>query len=89
MYSKATIRLTKRDLDVICSLKGITRRELAKQLGYSESHISKARKEEIPFKMSQRICMQLGIDDDFILEIRELQRLHDSINGNRKDGDKR
>ncbi|MBH8603670.1 helix-turn-helix transcriptional regulator [Thermoactinomyces sp. CICC 10522] len=82
MYRKPTIRLTKRDLDVLCSLKGITRRELAKQLGYSESYLSHARRNEIPFRMSQKICMQLGIDDDFVLELRELQRLYDSITGN-------
>lgn len=55
MYRKPSIKLTARDLDLICSLKGITRREIAKQIGYSESHISRMRKNEIPFRLSQKI----------------------------------
>jgi transcriptional regulator with XRE-family HTH domain len=76
---RLTILLTRRDLDCICSLLGITRRELAKRIGYSESHISHSRKREIPLKMSRKIAERFGLTDSLVLEMRRLQMLFDSI----------
>ncbi|SMP22350.1 hypothetical protein SAMN06265361_10453 [Laceyella tengchongensis] len=76
---RLTILMTRRDLDVICSLLGITRRELAKRVGYSESHISHARKHEIPMRLSRRIAERFGLTDSLVLEMRRLQMLFDSI----------
>lgn len=81
--TKPTIKLTVRDLDVICSLKGFNRRQLSREIGYSESYLSHAIAEgEIPWKLSERVSERFQLTDDFILEMRELQRLYDSITNN-------
>ncbi|PRZ12662.1 hypothetical protein CLV36_11259 [Laceyella sediminis] len=76
---RLTILMTRRDLDVLCSLLSITRRELAKRVGYSESHISHSRKREIPARMSRKIAERFGLTDSHVLELRRLQTLFDSI----------
>lgn len=79
MRKKTTIILQLCDIDCICSLLGITQKELARRIGYSETHISKSRKSEIPLKLSRRVTEHFGLDDDFIIRLRELQALFDSI----------
>ncbi|MGX9708520.1 helix-turn-helix domain-containing protein [Laceyella tengchongensis] len=77
-----TVKLTKKDIDTLIGILGVSKQEFAEKAGYSRAHFYKyyGAPRGIPYRMSTRICETYNLTDDVILQLRHMQAIvHDAV----------
>ncbi|TCW39008.1 hypothetical protein EDC32_102248 [Laceyella sacchari] len=72
-----TVKLTKKDIDTLIGILGVSKQEFAEKAGYSRAHFYKyyGAPRGVPYRMSTRICETYNLTDEIILQLRAMQSL--------------